>query len=70
VVLPFGRADVLTKSAVETYRRRRNGARQVLAYSGQRGLPSALALFGQIHRDDLLNLYPKMRDGRPPIQSW
>lgn len=72
-VLPYGRADVLTKSAVfevETYRGWRTGARQVLAYSSQCGLPPALALFGQIHRDDLLKLYVKLRDGRPPMQLW
>jgi hypothetical protein len=72
-VLPYGRADVLTKSAVfevETYRGWRNGARQVLAYSSQCGLPPALALFGRIHRDDLVKLYVKLRDGRPPVQLW
>ena len=63
-VLPYGRADVLTAKAVfevERYRTWRNGARQALAYSAQTGLPPALALFGTIHRDDLLKLYLKLR---------
>lgn len=63
-VLPYGRADVLTAAAVfevERHRTWQNGARQALAYSAQTGLPPALALFGTIHRDDLLKLYLKLR---------
>jgi hypothetical protein len=62
--LPYGRADVLTATAVyevETARKWRDGVRQVLAYSLQTGLPPAVALFGTIHRDDLLKLYIKLR---------
>jgi hypothetical protein len=62
--LPYGRADVLTERIVfevEPWRQWRHGVRQVLAYSVQTGLPPALALFGTIHRDDLLKLYLKLR---------
>lgn len=44
--------------------------RQVLAYSVQSGLPPALALFGQAHRDAVLKMYLRLRDGRPPVQLW
>jgi hypothetical protein len=63
-VLPYGRADVLTATAVfevERHRSWRHGAQQVLAYSAQTGLPPAVALFGPIHHDDLLSLYLKLR---------
>ena len=71
--LPYGRADVMTGAAVfevETAQKWRTGARQVLAYSAQCGLPPALALFGPIHRDDLLRFYVKLRDSRPPLALW
>jgi hypothetical protein len=77
--LPYGRADVLTATAVyevETARKWRGGVRQVLAYAAQTGLPPALALFGTIHRDDLLELYIKLRgemwwrSGAVPIALW
>jgi hypothetical protein len=71
--LPYGRADVMTGAAVfevETAPKWRTGARQVLAYSAQCGLPPALALFGPIHRDDLLRFYVKLRDSRPPLALW
>lgn len=63
-VLPYGRADVLTATAVfevEPRRSWRHGAQQVLSYSAQTGLPPALALFGAIHHDNLLRLYLKLR---------
>jgi hypothetical protein len=63
-VLPYGRADVLTRDTVfevERHQSWRNGVRQALAYSGQVGLPPAIALFGAIHREDLLKLYIKLR---------
>ncbi len=66
-VLPYGRADVLTTTAVfevETAKKWRDGVRQALAYSAQIGLPPAIALFGTIHHDDLLALYLELR-GRP-----
>ncbi len=72
-VLPFGRADVMTGSLVFEVESRgtwRTGVRQALAYSAQCGLPPALALFGAIRRDDLLKLYMKLRDGRPPVALW
>jgi hypothetical protein len=71
--LPYGRADVMTAQAVfevEPHRSWRHGARQVLAYSAQCGLPPALALFGIIRRDDLLRLYLKLGDREPPMQLW
>jgi hypothetical protein len=72
-LLPYGRADVLTATAVfevEAARKWRAGMRQVLAYSAQTGLPPALALFGNAHRDDVLKRYLTLRDGRPPVQLW
>lgn len=77
-VLPYGRADVLTRNAVfevEPRRSWRNGIRQALAYSAQTGLPPAIALFGAIHHDELLKLYLKLRDQRlhanaGPIALW
>jgi hypothetical protein len=72
-VLPYGRADVLTASAVyevEPYRTWRHGARQVLAYSAQCGLPPALALFGAIRRDEMLRFYLKFREREPVIRLW
>jgi hypothetical protein len=58
--LRYGRADVMTASAVfevESRRSWRDGVRQVLAYSAQCGLPPALALFGVIRKDELLSLF-------------
>jgi hypothetical protein len=72
--LPCGRPDVLTSRAVfevELYKSWRHGARQVLAYSAQCGLPPALALFGLIHRDDLFRFWRKLQDRDPAIGlSW
>jgi hypothetical protein len=76
--LPYGRADVLTATAVfevETARKWRDGVRQVLAYSAQAGLPPAIALFGTIHHDELLKRYLKLRgnlwhDTPTPIALW
>lgn len=62
--LPYGRPDVLTAKAVFEVERARNwrhGVRQVLAYSAQTSLPPAIALFGAINRDALLQLYLKLR---------
>jgi hypothetical protein len=72
-VLPYGRADVLTADAVfevEPAQAWRHAVRQALAYSAQCALPPAIALFGQTHRDDVLKVYLKLRDGRPPITLW
>jgi hypothetical protein len=68
--LPYGRADVLTATAVyevESLGGWRTGVRQVLAYSAQSALPPVLALFGQAHHSEVLKMYLKLRDGRPPI---
>lgn len=72
-VLPYGRADVMTAATVfevEPARAWRHGVRQVLAYSAQCGLPPAVALFGEMHRDKVLKIYLKLRDGRPPVELW
>src|SRR5487761_1268337 len=53
-VLPYGRADVLTASAVfevEPVKNWRHGVRQALAYSAQTNLPPAVALFGPVTAD-------------------
>ena len=66
-VLPYGRADVMTAKTVfevEAAQSWRAGMRQVLAYSVQSGLQPALALFGQAHRDAVLKMYLRLRDGR------
>jgi hypothetical protein len=71
--LPYGRADVMTPTAVfevEPYRSWRNGIRQALGYSAQCGLPPGVALFGKVHHEALLKLYLRLRDGRPPIALW
>lgn len=71
--LSYGRPDVLTDAAVfevETYAKRFEGVRQVLAYSAQCELPPALALFGNAHSYQVLRLYYTLRDGYPPIQLW
>jgi len=76
--LPYGRADVLTTTAVFEVERAdnwRQGVRQVLAYSAQTGLPPAIALFGAIHHTDLLKRYLKLRsdwwrDTCTPIALW
>ena len=72
-VLPYGRADVLTVDTVfevEPAGAWRHAVRQALAYSAQCGLPPAIALFGEAHRDDVLKIYLKLRDGQPPIILW
>lgn len=73
VSLPYGSADVMTERMVfevEALSSWRHGVRQVLGYSAQTGLPPALALFGAAHRDDVLKLYLKLRDGTPRIVLW
>jgi len=72
-VLPYGRADVLTASAVfevEPYRSWRHGVRQALAYSAQTGLPPAVALFGAVTEEGILNVFGKLvgRFGSSPVR--
>jgi hypothetical protein len=71
--LSYGRADVLTATAVfevEPVRTWRHGVRQALAYSAECGLPPSLALFGAAHHEDVLKIYLKLRDGKPTIRLW
>jgi hypothetical protein len=73
VSLSYGRADVITGTAVfevQTYEKRFDGIRQVLAYSAQCDLPPALALFGNARGSQVLKLYYTLRAGHPPIQMW
>ncbi len=73
VKLPYGRADVMTKTHVfevehlDTYRA---GIRQVLAYSVQAAVPPALAVFGRAARERVLKLYLELRDNKPKIELW
>jgi hypothetical protein len=63
-VLPLGFADVATSQAVFEVEPRhswREGARQVLAYSAQCGLPPALALFRAISREEMLAIFTELR---------
>jgi hypothetical protein len=72
-VLPYGRADVMTEQSVfevEPAGSWRAGVRQVLAYAAQTGLPPSLALFGEAHRDLVLKIYLRLRDGSPAIVLW
>jgi hypothetical protein len=72
-VLPYGRADVMTTTRVfevEPAAQWRHAVRQVLAYSMQCGLPPAIALFGEKHSSQVLSIYLKLRDGRPPVELW
>lgn len=76
--LPYGRADVLTTTAVfevEPSKNWRHGVQQALAYSAQTGLPPAIALFGAIHHTDLLKRYIQLRgdwwrDNASTIALW
>jgi hypothetical protein len=72
-VLPYGRADVMSEQSVfevEPAGSWRAGVRQVLAYAAQTGLPPSLALFGEAHRDLVLKIYLRLRDGSPAIVLW
>lgn len=69
-VLPVGRADVATESAifeVEPARQWRTAVRQVLGYAGQTGLAPAIALFGP---EDYLAIYLFVRDRLPGLGLW
>lgn len=71
--LPYGRADVLTSTTafeVEPLRSWKTGARQALAYAVQTGCEPGLAIFGTASPPEVLRLYLKLRDERPPIQFW
>lgn len=71
--LPYGRADVMTATAVfevEHIGNWRAGVRQVLAYSVQCGRAPAVALFGRSDKETLHRLRLRLRDGRPPIALW
>lgn len=64
VNLPLGFADVATSRAVFEVEPRhswREGARQVLAYSAQCGLPPALALFRAIPAAEMLAIFTELR---------
>ncbi len=64
VNLPLGFADVATSRAVFEVEPRhswREGARQVLAYSAQCGLPPALALFRAIPAAGMLAIFTELR---------
>jgi hypothetical protein len=64
VNLPLGFADVATDWAVfevEPRRSWRKGARQVLAYAAQCGLPPALALFRAIPKVEMLSIWTELR---------
>jgi hypothetical protein len=62
--LPLGFADVVTGQAVFEVEPRhswREGARQVLAYAAQCGLPPALALFRAIPQAEMLDIFNELR---------
>jgi hypothetical protein len=62
--LPLGFADVVTSRAVFEVEPRHSwqeGARQVLAYSAQCGLPPALALFRAIPAAEMLGIFTELR---------
>ena len=64
VCLPLRFADVATSRAVFEVEPRhswREGARQVLAYSAQCGLPPALAIFRAIPAADMLAIFTELR---------
>lgn len=71
--LPFGRADVLTDTAVfevEPFHSWRKGMHQALAYSAQTGLPPALALFGAAREDQVRKIYDTLKWGKPFAHLW
>lgn len=77
--LPLGVADVVTSQAVFEVEPRhswREGARQVLAYATQCGLPPALALFRALPADELLGIFNELRAvdlhglNNPSIALW
>lgn len=73
LVLPYGRADVATAATVwevEPAPQYRTAVRQVLSYAAQSGLAPAIALFGPAHRDDVVRVYVRLRDGHPRIALW
>lgn len=80
VSLDRHRADVVSATRVfevEPRRTWRSGVGQAVTYSAQCGLRPALAVFGEIHRDELLRLYLQLRgetfDGLVPaahVELW
>lgn len=73
VSLPYGRADVMTETAVfevEPFHSWKKGMHQALAYSAQTGLPPALALFGNAKEEDVLRVFNKIWSGRPRAALW
>jgi hypothetical protein len=71
--LPFGRADVLTAETafeVKSFTSWRSGVRQAIAYSVQTGCRPGLALFGKASRAEVLAVYLKLRNNRPPVDLW
>ena len=62
--LPLGFADVVTGQAVFEVEPRhtwREGARQVLTYAAQCGIPPALALFRAIPATEMLDIFTELR---------
>ena len=72
--LGYGRADVLTAQTVfevEHHTKWRTAVRQALQYAAQTGCAPAVALFGAgMSTDQMLRLYLRLRDGKPPVQLW
>jgi hypothetical protein len=71
--LGYGRADVLTAETVfevEPMMAWRHGVRQALGYAAMTGCKPAVGLFGKASADQVLRIYTKLRDGKPPIELW
>jgi hypothetical protein len=72
--LGYGRADVLTATTVfevEHHTKWRTAVRQALQYAAQTGCTPAVALFGDgMTTDQMLHLFLRLRDGKPPMQLW
>ena len=71
--LGYGRADVLTAQTVFEVEHRakwRTAVRQAMQYAYQTGCTPAVALFGDMTRKGMLDLYLRLRDGKPPIELW
>jgi hypothetical protein len=69
----YGRADVLTADTVfevEPFGAWRHAVRQAIQYAAQTGCQPAVALFGDAHRDVVLDIYIRLRDGKPFISLW
>ncbi len=72
--LGYGRADVLTAQTVfevEHATKWRTAVRQALQYAAQTGCAPAVALFDEdMPPGDVLPLYVRLRDGKPPVGFW